>query len=142
MTRHGPGFGLAEHQGERDGEAVVDVHPVDDGEIEVLLDHGLRDVPGEIRRAFHDGTGARAKAFVGGLEFVGAGNGEGGNEVEREGGGVVVVDEKDHVGLVGLLPLFRELEALEERRPVGLVPLRQCRSRGRWPGRVTWRGLR
>ena len=46
-----PRLRLPEHQRQRHGQAVVDVHPVDDGEIEVVLDHRLRDV----RRRAPDG---------------------------------------------------------------------------------------
>jgi len=49
ITRNGPGRGLSAHQRQRHGEAVVDVHPVDDGEVEVVLDQRLREVRGEFR---------------------------------------------------------------------------------------------
>src|SRR6185436_11842081 len=44
----GPGRRLAAHQAERHRQAVVDVHLVDDGQVEVVLDHAVRDVRGEL----------------------------------------------------------------------------------------------
>ncbi len=46
-----PGVGLAEHQRQRHREAVVDVHLVDDRQVEVLLDHRLGDVRGQLGMA-------------------------------------------------------------------------------------------
>ena len=59
ITRHGQRR-LTEHQRQRHGEPVVHVHLVDDGEVEVLLDHGLRDV----RRRAPDGPAPTAPAAV------------------------------------------------------------------------------
>src|SRR5450756_2821205 len=64
-----PGLRLAAHQAHRHREAVVDVHLVDDGEIEIVLDHRLGDVAGELGMADHLGHRARAPALVGHREF-------------------------------------------------------------------------
>ena len=46
-----PFLRLAEHQRQRHGQAVIDVHLVDDGHVEIVEDQALRDVPGEIGMA-------------------------------------------------------------------------------------------
>ena len=43
----GPFLRLAEHQGERHGQAMIDVHLVDDREIELVEDDRLRDMTGQ-----------------------------------------------------------------------------------------------
>ena len=58
--------GCAAHQRQRHGQAVVHVHLVDDGQVEILLDHRLRNVRGQFGVA-DDGHRARAPAFVGRL---------------------------------------------------------------------------
>jgi hypothetical protein len=55
---------LTEHQRQRHGQTVIDVHPVDDREIEILLDHGLRDVRRKLRAALDGRHGARPPALV------------------------------------------------------------------------------
>src|SRR4051812_28834507 len=60
----GPLARLAEHQGERYGEAVVDLHLVDDGEIEFVEDDRLHDMRGELGMAFHRRHLARPPSLV------------------------------------------------------------------------------
>src|SRR5215468_3086584 len=124
-----PGLRLAEHQAERHGEAMVDVDLVDDGEIEIVLDHRLRDVPGELGMADHLRHRARTPALVGRLEFGAGADREGRDEIEAEGGGVIVEHQEDHVGLLLLLPLLGEVVALENRLPVGLGGLAEVERR-------------
>src|SRR6185437_11221948 len=81
---------LTEHQGERYGQAVVDIHLVDDGQIELIQNHGLRDMARQHRIAFDHRHRARAPAFVRRPEFLSTTECEGRNELERERGGVVV----------------------------------------------------
>jgi len=116
-----PRRGLPAHQRQRHGEAVVDVHPVHDGEVEVVHDHRLGDVGGQLRMALHRRHRARAPAFVGGPEFRRAADGEGRDDLQAEGRGVVVVDQEDDVGRVVLHPLLRKLEAGEHFLPVRLA---------------------
>src|SRR5262245_54660470 len=115
-----PGLRLAEHQAERHGQAVVDVHLVDDGEIEIILDHRLRDMRGELGMTDHLRHRARSPTLVGRVEFGGRADREGRDEIEAEGGGVIVEHKKDHVWLLLLLPLLGEVVALEHRLPIGL----------------------
>src|ERR1700721_499550 len=39
-----PVLRLAEHLRERHGQTMIDVHPIDDGQVEILLNDRLRDV--------------------------------------------------------------------------------------------------
>ena len=57
--REGPGAisRLSPQHGQRHGEAVVHVHLVDDGEVEVFLDDRLRDVRGQLGWPSTTGTG-------------------------------------------------------------------------------------
>jgi hypothetical protein len=114
-----PGLRRTAQQVQRHGQAVVDVHLVDDRQVEVVLDHRLRDVRGELRMADHLGHRPRAPALVGRLVACRGADREGRDHVEAERRRVVVVDQEDHVGPVRLHPLLRELVALEERLPVG-----------------------
>ncbi len=100
MTLHGHCLGLAEDHAQRHGAAVVDVHLVHDGHVEVVEDQALGDVPGEIRVADHVGHRARAPALVGRLEASRAADRERRDDVHVERAGVVVVDQDDHVGHV------------------------------------------
>jgi hypothetical protein len=131
--RAGPGVllrvQLAAHQRQRHGEAVVHVHLVDDGEVEVLLDDRLGDVRGQVRMADDGGHRARAPALVGRLKLRRGADGKGGNHLQAEGGGVVVVDQEHDVGLVVLHPLLGEFVALEDRLPVGFLGLAQVQGR-------------
>jgi hypothetical protein len=102
---------------------VVDVHLVDDGQVEVVLDDAVGDVRGQLRVADDLGDGAGAPPLVGGLELGGGADGEGGNEVQAEGRGVIVVDEKDDVGLLPGEPAPREVVTGEQRSPVRLLRL-------------------
>src|SRR5215475_1887423 len=99
---------------------MVEVHLVDDGEIEIVLDHRLRDMSSELGMPDHLRYRARSPALVGRLEFGGRSDREGRDEIQAEGGGVIVEHQKDHVGLLFLLPLLGEVIALEHRLPIGL----------------------
>ena len=114
---------LAEHDRQRHGEPVVDRHLVDEGEVELVDDERLGEVPGQFRMALHDGHGAGAVALVGGRELVGQPEGEGGDDLQRERGGVVVVDDDADVGPYLGHPGAGRLELGEIGRPVGLVGL-------------------
>ena len=129
---HWPGFGLAEHDRQRHGETVVHVHLVDDGEVEVLLDDRVCNMRSEGGMAFHYGHRTRTPAFIGRLEAGGATNGKRGNDVEAESGGVVVVDQNDHVRLLLGYPFLALGIAGEDLLPVRFVRLAvvQCCTDG------------
>ena len=113
-----PFLDLAKHAAQRHGEAVVDVDLVDHGEVEILLDHLRGDMGRKLRIADDLRHRARAVAFVGGIEFRPGHDRESGDHLEAEGGGVIVINDEDHVGLVGLHPLLVEVVAGENRLPV------------------------
>ena len=80
-----PCIRLAEHHRERHGAAVIDVHLVHDGHVEIIEDQALGDVPGQIGVADHIGHRARTPALVGGLEALRAADREGRDDVHVEG---------------------------------------------------------
>ena len=75
------------------------------------------------------GTGRGAIAFVGRIEFRTGHDREGRDHLQAEGGGVIVVDEEDHVGLVRLQPLLVEVVSGEDRLPVVLLRLAEVEGR-------------
>ena len=113
-----PLVGRAEHHRQRHGQAVIDIHLVDDGHVEFVENQALRDVPGQVRVALHVRHGARTPALVGALVAFAAADREGRDDVGIEGGGVVVVDQDHHVGLLRFLPLLRPVIAGEDRAEV------------------------
>ncbi len=121
--RTGPGLRLAAHQRQWHRQAVVHIHLVDDGEVEVLLDHRLGDVGRQFGMADHPGHGPGSPAFVRRIEGRRRADGEGRDHVEAERGGVVVVDQEDHVRTVVLHPLLRKFIALEHPLPIGFPAL-------------------
>ena len=62
--------------------------------------------------------------------------------LQTEGGGMVVVDQDDDVRLVALPSMLGELEAIEDRFPIGLVASCRDRARRRWPARARCRRCR
>ena len=130
-----PRVGLAAHQRQRHRQAMIDIHSVDDGEIEIVLDHRLRDVRRQLRMPFHDRHRPRPPAFIGGCELRRAADGEGRNEIEAESRRVIVVDQEDDVGRVLRDPRFRRLVAGEQRLPV-VSPVLPRSSARRWPARA------
>ena len=94
MTGQGQASRLAAQQAERHGEAVVDLHLVDNRQIEVVLNHAVRDVRGERGMADHRRARAAAPTFVGRFELRGGADRERRDDVEAEGGRVVVVTRK------------------------------------------------
>src|ERR1035438_3454844 len=91
---HRPLVGLAVDQGQRDGEAVVHVELVHQGEVELVEDERLRQVGSQIGTAADDRYRAGAVPFVGRRELVGAAEREGGDYLRCERGCVVVVDQE------------------------------------------------
>src|SRR5215469_2746929 len=60
-----PSVGLAAYEAQRDRQTVVDIHLVDDGEVEVLLDDRVSDMGGELGMAEHLRHRPWAPSFVG-----------------------------------------------------------------------------
>ena len=116
-----PFLGRPEQQVHRHGEAVVDLHLVDDGEIELVENDRLGDVRGERGVTLHHRHRARAPALVGGREFGRAAEREGRDHLDRERRGVVVVNQDDDVGLRFRHPFLGFLEAREHPLPIGLL---------------------
>src|SRR5215831_9794457 len=94
---HRPLGRLAVDQGQRHGEAVVHVEPVHQREVELVEDQRLRQVRGQVGVAADDRHRPGAIALVGGLELVGAAERERRDDLRRERGRVVVVDQDHHV---------------------------------------------
>ena len=119
-----PGLRFAVDHAQRHGAAVVDVHLVHDGHVELVEDQALGDVPGEVRMADHVGHRARAPAFVGRLEHFRAADRESRDDVHVEGRCMVVIDQDHDVGRVArfLHPFADRRVAVEHRRPVIVVP--------------------
>jgi len=107
----------------RHSQAVVDLHLVDDGEVELVQDDRLGDMRGELGMALDHRHRARPPPFVGGRELGRAAEREGRHDLDREGGGMVVVDHDRHVGLGLGHPFLRALEAGEDPLPVRLLGL-------------------
>ena len=63
---------------------MVDVHFVDHGQVEVILNNRLHDVPGEVRVPLDVRHRARPPAFVGGFELLSATNGKRRKQVKAE----------------------------------------------------------
>ena len=114
---------LPEQQVHRHGQSVIDLHLVDDGEVELVENDGLRDVRGERGMALDHRHRARAPALVGGRKLRRAAEREGRDHLHREGGGVVVVDHDRDVRLGLRHPFLGFLEAREHPLPIGLLGL-------------------
>src|SRR5574337_1094114 len=118
-----PRVDLAEDAGERHREAMIDVDLVDHGEVEIPLDHFRGDMRGKLRIADHFRHRARAIALICWTEFRAGHDRESWDHLETKGGGVIVVDEEDHVRLLRLLPLLVEVVSGEDGLPVSLLGL-------------------
>ena len=112
-----------EHQVERHRETMVDLHLVDDGEVETVEDHRLGDVGSQRRMALDHRHRARAPAFVGGRKFRRAAECEGRDQVHRKRRGMVVIDFDDDVRLGGRHPRLGSFEAGKHPLPVRLLGL-------------------
>ncbi len=112
---------LAEHDRERHGEAVVDLHRVDERHVELIEDQRLRQVPRQVGVAGDGWHRPRSEALVGDAEHGGHAEREGGDDLQRERAGVVVVDDDARVGVELGDPLTCRSELRDVRRPVGLA---------------------
>ena len=108
---------------------MVHLELVDDGQVKVLLDDGLGDVRRQLRVALDLGHRARAIALVGGLKFGRSANGKGRDHAQVEVGGVVVIDQVDHVRCVLFHPGLARLIAFEQRRPIVVAGLAMVNGR-------------
>ena len=118
---------LSTHQRQRHCEAMVNIHFVHNGQVKILLNHRVGDVGGQFRMAFDHRHRARSPAFIGWLKLRGCANGKSWNHVQAEGGGMIVVDQEDHIGLVVLHPLFAIFIAFKERLPVRFLRFAQVK---------------
>ncbi len=125
MTLQGHAVGLTVHERERHGETMIHVHLVHDGEIELIQDQRLRQVRCELWMPLNDRHWSRPPALIGGLKLRRTAKRERGNQLERECGRVIVVDEDDHIDLLLGNPLLGEFKTLEYRLPIGFVGLAQ-----------------
>src|SRR5581483_8913395 len=117
------GVELAAEEIERHREPVIDLHLVDDGEIELVEDDRLRDVRGEFGMALDHRHRARAPALVGGREFGRTAERERRDQVDRKRRGVVVIAHDRDVGFQLPQPLLRLHETREHPLPIGLLGL-------------------
>lgn len=82
---------------------MVHLQVVDDGQVKVLLDDGLRNMRGQLWVTLDLGHRACAIAFVGWLELGSCANRKRGDHTQVERGRVVVVDEKITSGVFSLI---------------------------------------
>jgi hypothetical protein len=104
---------------------VIHIHAIDDGEIEIILDHRMRNVRRQLRMPFHDRHRPRPPTFIGGFVLRRTADREGRNEIEVESGRVIVVNQEDDVGCVSRKPRFGGLVAGEHGLPVVIAGLAQ-----------------
>ncbi len=123
MTGHGHCSGEPNRRVHWDREAVIDLHLVDDGEVELVQNDRLGDMRRELGMALHHRYRTRPPAFVRGRKLGGAAEREGRNDLDREGGGMVVVDHDGDVGLGLRHPLLRSLESGKDPLPIRLLGL-------------------
>ena len=124
---------LPAHQTQGHGQAMVDIHLVDDGQVEIVLDHRLRDMRRQFGMTDHGGHWPRTPAFVGRRVTGSGADRKGRDHVQTESCCMVVVDQEDHVGSVVGHPLLGDLVAFEQRLPVSLVvfpQVKRCAYRG------------
>src|SRR5690348_10523820 len=124
-----PCLWLAAHQAQRHGQAMIDVHLVDDGKIEIVLNYRLRDVSGELRMADDFRHRAGTPTFIRRGEFRRGADRKGRNDVEAERVGMIVIDQKNDVRLVIPQPLLGIFVALEHRLPIWLGSLAEVERR-------------
>ena len=118
-----PRLGLAVDERQRHGQAVVDLHPVHQREVELVEDEPLSQVGRQVGTALDDRHRPGPVPLVGRRELIGTAEREGGHQLRRERRRVVVIDQDDDVGDVLLRPGLRPLVPREQRLPVGLFGL-------------------
>ena len=133
---------LTEQKVHRHRQAMIDLHLVDDGKIELIENDGLRDMRRERGMTFHDRHGAGSPALIGGGKFRRAAEREGRDHIDGEGGGMVVIDHDGNVRLGLRHPVLGLLEAGEYPLPVGLLGPACYRAPPRWRERATSLRLR
>ena len=113
-----PGLAFAEHHAQRHGQAVVDIHLVDDRHVEFVEDQALCNMPGEIGMADDIGHLARTPAFVRRRIALAAADREGRDELHVEGGCMVVIDQDHNIRLFLLLPFAGPVVPGEDRAEI------------------------
>ena len=101
---------------------MVEVLALEIGKVELVGDHRLRDMLGELRIAHDRRDVARPAAFVGRAELLAHAQREVRIMLE-ERGHVIVVDIDQHVRLLLAEPLLHRLVAFEDRLPHRILEL-------------------
>ena len=114
---------LAEQQVHRHGHAVIDLHLVADGEVELIENDRLRYVRGKRRITLHHRNRTRTPTFIGRWELRGAAKRKGRDHLDRECRSVIVVNNDRDVRLGLAHPFLRFLEARKHPLPIGLLGL-------------------
>ena len=115
----GPLRGLAAGDRQRHGKTMIHRHFIRDGHVELIQDEGLGQMPGERRMSLHNGHRTRSKSFVGDGKAIRHTDEKRGDELQRKGACMVVVDHDGNIGLELREPLARRLVALEKTFPIG-----------------------
>ena len=116
-----PLLGRAKHHRQGHGKPVVDIQFVDDGHVEFVKDQALGNVPCQIRVAFDIRHRSWAPAFIANAKPLATTDGKGGDQAHVEIGGVVVIDQNDHIGLAGRFPLAGPVIAAKDRAKIIVV---------------------
>jgi hypothetical protein len=109
---------LAAQEIERHGQPVVDLHLVDDGDVELVEDQRLRDMGGEFRVALDDRHRARTPALVGRRKLGCTAERKCRDQVDREGGRVIVIDDDRDIRLGLPHPFLRLHESGKHPLPI------------------------
>ena len=112
---------VRQHDGERREDAVVETLCLKEGEVELIRDEPRRDVLGEGRVSLDGRQRSRPAAFVRHGKRIREAQGEVRIVVEKKRSSVVVVYPEQHVRLLLLEPRTHGGEALEDRRPDGIL---------------------
>ena len=113
----------------RYGEPVINFHLVDDGQIELVEDDGLRDVGRELGMPLQDRHRAGAPAFVGGRKLGRAAERKGRDDIDGKRGGVVVIDHDGDIGFRVRHPFLRFLKSREHPLPIGFFGFAEIERR-------------
>ena len=87
---------------------------VSDGEVEFIQNQRLGDVPGEVRMSVNRGHGTRPPTLIGDRKFFGAAQCKSGNQLQRKGGCMIVVDDNSHIWIEILYPLLRFFKSFKQ----------------------------
>jgi hypothetical protein len=109
------------HQRHGNGHGMIDQHLLTHGDVELVGDERVDQVPGQRRIAGDRPRHRNAPAFILVAIFVGCADRESRQLVEKEVETVVVIEHHGDVGLLARQPVMDVIEALEERLPIRIV---------------------